>query len=193
MPFYLTRKIRQLGWTKALPHTLRHDRSAVFRGNHGFLDHRQAFRASPQHIRAHPLSLALPGSRQITHFIGRSAAAKCFGQRLHGSLTVPVILIDHPLCHRLLQNLSSRLEVSHHLFQHRIDSLRLHTLRQPFFYLIRQWLGRKTSFACLRYLFQQRIDLFRRMTPRCTQPVDRFPILRRERLCKDWNGGKPQS
>jgi hypothetical protein len=99
VPFYLTRQIRQFGGTKALPHTLRHDRCAVFRGNHGFLDYRQTFRADSQRVGTHSLPLVLPASRQITHLIGRSAAAKCFGQRLHCSLTIPLILIDHPFRH----------------------------------------------------------------------------------------------
>jgi hypothetical protein len=192
MPFYFTSQIRQLGWTKALPHALRHYRSAVFRGNHGFLDYGQAFRATPQHVLTHSLPLVLPASRQITHLIGRSATAKCFGQRLHGSLTVPLILINHPFCHRLLQNLSGRLEVPHHLFQHRIDSAWLHALGQTLFHLIRQRLGRKASFAGSRYLIEQLIDLFRRVTPRHTQPINRLSILRRERLCHGWKNRQPQ-
>lgn len=63
VPFYLTRQIRQLRRTKALPHALRHDRCAVFRGDHGFLDHRQAFRANSQRVRTHSLPLALSASR----------------------------------------------------------------------------------------------------------------------------------
>jgi hypothetical protein len=128
MPFYITRQIRQLGWTKALPHTLRHNRCAVFRGDAGFLNHRQTFRTDSQHVRTHSLPLVLTATRQITDLICRRAAAKRFGQRLHGSLTIPLPLIDHPLRHRFLQHLSGRLEVPHHLFQHRIDSPRLHTL-----------------------------------------------------------------
>jgi hypothetical protein len=192
MPFYLTRQIRQLGRTIALPHTLRHNCYAVFRGNIGFLDHRQTFRADSQRVRTHSLPLVLPASRQITHLISRSTPAKCFGQRLHGSLTVPLILIDHPFRHRLLQNLSGRLEVPHHLSQHRIDSPRLHTLRQPLLHLIRQRLGRKASIASPRHLLQQLIDLFCRVTPRRTQLIDILSILHRERFCHGWNGGQPQ-
>jgi hypothetical protein len=192
MPFYFTSQIRQLGWTKALPHALRHYRCSVFRGNHGFLDHSQTFRTTPQHVLTHSLPLLVPASRQIAYLIGRGATAKCFGQRLHGSLTVPLILIDHPFCHRLLQNLSGRLKVPYHLFQHRIDSAWLHALSQPFFHLIRQRLGRKASFAGPRYLIEQLIDLFRRVTPRRTQPIDRLSILHRERLCHGWKSRQPQ-
>jgi hypothetical protein len=192
MPFYFTSQIRQLGRTKALPHALRHHRCSVFRGNHGFLDHCQAFGATSQHVLTHSLPLLMPASRQITHLIDRSATAKCFGQRLHGSLTIPLILIDYPFCHRLLQNLSGRLEVPHHLFQYRIDSAWLHALGQSFFHLIRQRLGWKASFAGPRYLIEQLIDLFRRVTPRHTQPINCLSILRRERLCHGWKSRQPQ-
>jgi hypothetical protein len=79
MPFDLTSQIRQLRRTIALPHALGYNRCAVLGGNHGFLDDGQTFRADSQHVRTDSLPLLVPASRQITHLIGRGAAAKCFG------------------------------------------------------------------------------------------------------------------